>query len=80
MNGTTQERRFTFDGEKTGCALLVAPAERRQPPRVNCAHFILTVWDSGGPTGTFDAMAALAGWDRAHRAAFIEWAREPWWP
>ena len=47
---------------------------------LNCAHFILTVWDSGGPAGTFDAMAAPAGWDRAHRAAFIEWAREPWWP
>lgn len=45
-----------------------------------CAHFILTVWDSHGPAGTFDAMEALAGWDRAHRAAFIEWAREPWWP
>ncbi len=45
-----------------------------------CAHFVLSVWDSRGPAGTFDAMAALAGWDRAHRAAFIEWAREPWWP
>lgn len=44
------------------------------------AHFVLAVFDPRGPAGPFDAMAALAGWDRANRAAFVEWAREPWWP
>ncbi len=44
-----------------------------------CARFVLTVWDQHGPAA-FDAMGTLAGWDRAHRAAFVEWVREPWWP
>lgn len=45
-----------------------------------CARFVLTVWNPGALARPFDAMEALAGWDRAHRAAFAEWARDPWWP
>lgn len=39
------------------------------------AHFVLAVFDPRGPAGPLDAIAALAGWDRANRAAFVEWAR-----
>ena len=49
----------------------------------HCAHFVLSVWNAGDTEevlGPFNAMRALAGWDRAHRAAFVEWARAPWWP
>lgn len=46
------------------------------------ARFVLAVWNSTDEwqCGTFDVMEALACWDREHRAAFLEWAREPWWP
>jgi len=50
---------------------------------IYCAHFVLSVWNLGDTEdaiGPFNAMRALAGWDRAHRAAYVEWAREPWWP
>ncbi len=30
--------------------------------------------------GIFDIVDALGTWDHAHRAAFVAWAREPWWP
>lgn len=48
-----------------------------------CAHFVLSVWSTGDTEeaiGPFNVMRALAGWDREHRAAFVEWARAPWWP
>jgi hypothetical protein len=48
-----------------------------------CAHFVLSVWntrDTEDVLGPFNVMRALAGWDREHRAAFVEWARAPWWP
>jgi len=50
---------------------------------LNCAHFVLSVWNLGDTEdaiGPFNAMRALGGWDRANRAANVEWAREPWWP
>lgn len=50
---------------------------------LDCAHFVLSVWnlvDTEQAIGPFRAMRALAGWDRPHRAAYVEWAREPWWP
>ena len=28
--------------------------------------------------GAFNAAAALASWDEGHRAAFLAWARDPW--
>ncbi|MCY0985785.1 hypothetical protein OV203_01495 [Nannocystis sp. ILAH1] len=30
--------------------------------------------------GTFNVVAAMASWDEPHRAAFLAWARHPWWP
>jgi hypothetical protein len=46
------------------------------------ARFILAVYNSTDEwqCGTFDLMEALACWDDQHRAAFLEWVREPWWP
>jgi len=29
---------------------------------------------------TFDAAQAMMKWDPAHRAAFLAWASDPWWP
>lgn len=29
---------------------------------------------------TFDASEAMMKWDPAHRAAFVAWASDPWWP
>lgn len=48
----------------------------------SAARFVLTVWNEAGEwqCGRFELMEALACWDSAHRAAFLEWAREPWWP
>jgi hypothetical protein len=46
------------------------------------AQFILAVWDPAGTwrCGRFDLMEALGVWDEPHRAAFLAWASEPWWP
>jgi hypothetical protein len=46
------------------------------------AQFILAVWDPAQEwrCGRFDAMDALRVWDEGHRAAFLAWAKEPWWP
>jgi hypothetical protein len=46
------------------------------------ARFILSVYNSTDECkcGTFDLMEALACWETHHRAAFLEWARNPWWP
>jgi hypothetical protein len=30
--------------------------------------------------GPFDAVDAMSTWDTTHRAAFVAWCREPWWP
>jgi hypothetical protein len=30
--------------------------------------------------GPFDIIDALSTWDGVHRAAFVAWARDPWWP
>ncbi|WAS96383.1 hypothetical protein [Nannocystis punicea] len=38
----------------------------------------LTVARTTWRVGTFDAVTALATWDEAHRAAFLAWAKEPW--
>jgi hypothetical protein len=43
----------------------------------NMAHFhIETPWHCG----PFDAVDALGTWDARHRASFVAWASEPWWP
>jgi hypothetical protein len=30
--------------------------------------------------GPFDVVDASSTWDAEHRAAFVAWAKEPWWP
>ena len=60
----------------------------------DAALFILSVWNpttnwrrvarlarDRSPTGGFfDVHRALANWDHGNRRAFLDWAREPWWP
>lgn len=53
------------------------PASTRTP-RFTYELFVFVVFDPRGPAGPVDAMAALAARDRANRAAFVEWPREPW--
>jgi hypothetical protein len=59
----------------------------------DAALFVLSVWNpmtnwrrvaklarDRGPTGgLFDVHRALSNWDPANRAAFLHWARDPWW-
>lgn len=59
------------------------------------AQFLLSVWSPGTDwvelarehgfeypesAETFELHDALGVWDRPHRAAFLAWAKEPWWP
>lgn len=48
----------------------------------HAARFVLAVWSnrSSWGLGRFDVMEALGCWDNAHRAAFMAWAKDPWWP
>lgn len=47
----------------------------------HAARFVLAVWNATTKwsCGRFDAVDALATWDGEHRAAFLEWAKRPWW-
>ena len=59
----------------------------------DAALFVLSVWNpqtdwrrvaklarDRSPTGgLFDVHRALGNWDRRNRAAFLEWAQNPWW-
>lgn len=36
--------------------------------------------DSHWRIGPFDVVDALSTWDSKHRAAFVAWARAPWYP
>lgn len=49
---------------------------------LHAARFLLALWNGQAEwsCGRFDAVDALATWDRAHRTAFLAWASEPWWP
>ena len=40
------------------------------------AQFLLAVWNSHNE---FSVMRALTTWDEAHCAAFVAWAKDPWW-
>lgn len=40
-------------------------------------RFLLSVWDKS--ENSFDLHDALSVWDDEHRAAFIAWAKDPWW-
>jgi hypothetical protein len=64
----------TFDRWLSGAAL-------SHGERVT-AQLILAVWDPNydWQSGRFDVMEALRIWDKPHRAAFLEWAKDPWWP
>ena len=46
------------------------------------AQFLLAVWDAASAwrCGRFDLMEALRAWDDQHRAAFLTWVGDPWWP
>jgi hypothetical protein len=46
------------------------------------AQFILAVFNTSRKwkCGRFDLMEAMGCWDAEHRAAFVAWAKEPWWP
>jgi hypothetical protein len=60
----------------------------------DAALFVLSVWNpttdwrklaklarDRSPTGGFfDVHRALGNWDVGNRAAFLAWARDPWWP
>ena len=49
----------------------------------------LSVWSGGNRDAAgrkwftgyeFDAARAMGSWDNAHRAAFLKWVADPWWP
>ena len=44
--------------------------------------FLLNVWDgtTEWKVGKFDCIEAIATWSQEQRAAFADWARNPWWP
>jgi hypothetical protein len=48
----------------------------------HACRFVLSVWNPGADwkAGRFDLHPALWVWDAEHRAAFVAWARTPWWP
>jgi len=57
----------------------------------NAAQFVLSVWNGSTPddawwcedpleVGRFDPVDALAYWDQMHRAAFLRWCEDPFWP
>jgi len=62
----------------------------RTDAELNCTRFILSVWNKAGleeldaehsnQLGRFDALDAVARWDRIHRVAFATWTADPWWP
>ena len=55
----------------------------------DAALFVLSVWNSTtdwadyglqrAGSGRFDLHAALSNWDAEHHAAFLAWARAPFW-
>jgi hypothetical protein len=49
---------------------------------VDAARFVLDVWNSHASwaVGRFNFFQAYGRWDEQNRAAFLAWARDPWWP
>jgi hypothetical protein len=46
-----------------------------------CAlRFVLSVWNPYEYGKKFDMHEALGVWDNEHRAAFLAWVKDPWWP
>ena len=58
-----------------------AAEDARSPMAFFAAQFVLEVWDAGvdWDCGPFDLMDAMFSWDEPHRAAFLAWAKAPWW-
>jgi hypothetical protein len=54
----------------------------RSETSADCARFVLHVWNLNAEwkCGSFDAVRALARWDAEHRAAFLAWAGDPYFP
>lgn len=48
----------------------------------HAVRFLLSVWNhhTRWAIGRFDLHGALACWDAGNRAAFLAWAKDPWWP
>lgn len=49
----------------------------------HAALFILCVWNPGYAESQgwkFDVLEAMGVWDLRHRAAFLNWAQNPYWP
>lgn len=48
----------------------------------HAARFVLSVWNyqAERAAGPFVAVHAIGVWDDRHRAAFLEWCLDPWWP
>ena len=48
----------------------------------NAVRFVLQVWNSRErwKAGPFNVVDAMAGWDDTHRAGFLRWAADPWFP
>ena len=46
-----------------------------------CAQFVLSVWNhqERWHAGPFEVVTAFMVLDEENRAAFLAWAREPWW-
>ena len=54
-------------------------------PRPHARHavqFILSLWDmhKRWVVGPFNVVEAFSSWDEEHKAVFLEWAQEPWFP
>ncbi len=48
----------------------------------HAVRFVLQVWNSREPwtAGAFNVVDAFASWDDHHRATFLVWANDPWFP
>jgi hypothetical protein len=49
---------------------------------LHSARFVLTIWNPyhRWSIGKFDLIRALGVWDLGHRNAFLDWAKEAWFP
>jgi hypothetical protein len=67
-----------FDPERLDAWAVGAASETS----ADCARFVLHVWNLNAEwsCGSFDAVRALGRWDAEHRAAFLAWAADPYFP
>lgn len=79
-----------FPGEWNAMAFSTWAQQSLSHGGLCAAAFIMSVWNPGEnrkpPRGSphrglrFDLHDAFGVWDPEHRAAFVAWTREPWWP